>query len=161
MFSSIAADNFLLCAGIVPGKLWQQLALIFVGVSAGGIIAAGVFAFLAIIGVFPRLIGKTGTKKHIFLYDMVIIIGGMLGNIYDIYEFPILFGGNLFLSVFGLAVGIFVGCLVMSLAETLKTVPIINRRIHLTVGIQYVILAIAAGKLTGALIYFARSMGSS
>ena len=34
-------------------KLWQQLALIFIGASAGGVIAAGVFAFLAIIGVFP------------------------------------------------------------------------------------------------------------
>ena len=33
------------------------------GLCAGGIIAAGVFAFLAIIGVFPRLIGKTGSRS--------------------------------------------------------------------------------------------------
>ena len=59
-------------------KLWQQLALIFIGASVGGVIAAGVFAFLAIIGVFPRLIGKTGTKEHIYLYDMMIILGGVL-----------------------------------------------------------------------------------
>ena len=38
--------------GGVP--LWQNVALGFLGLSAGGIIAAGVFAFLAIIGVFPR-----------------------------------------------------------------------------------------------------------
>ena len=45
--------------------MFRNLALIFVGLSAGGIIAAGVFAFLVIIGVFPRLIGETGTKRHI------------------------------------------------------------------------------------------------
>ncbi len=140
--------------------LGQQAVLIFIGVSAGGMVAAGVFAFLAIIGVFPRLIGKTGTRHHIMLYDTVIILGGVLGNIYDIYEFPILFGGKIVLGIFGLSVGIFVGCLVMSLAETLKTVPILARRIHLAVGLQYIIFSIAAGKLCGALVYFAREMGS-
>ena len=67
----------------------RNAALLFVGLSAGGIIAAGVFAFLVIIGVFPRLIGKTGTKRHILLYGTVIVSGGVLGNIADLYEFPI------------------------------------------------------------------------
>ena len=102
--------------------MFRNLALIFVGLSAGGIIAAGVFAFLVIIGVFPRLIGEIGTKRHILLYGTVIVTGGVLGNIADLYEFPIPMAGfsSLFLGIFGLAVGIFVGCLVMSLAETLK-----------------------------------------
>lgn len=138
----------------------KQVALAFIGLSAGGVIAAGVFAFLAIIGVFPRLIGKTGTKRHILLYDTVIVAGGVTGNLLDLYEIPVNFGGNFLLAVFGLAVGIFVGCLVMSLAETLKTVPVINRRIGLAVGLQYVILAIAAGKLVGSLVYFAKGIGS-
>lgn len=141
-------------------SILQQAVLAFIGVSAGGVIAAGVFAFLAIIGVFPRLIGKTKTSRHILLYDTLIVIGGVLGNVLDIYEFPVLIGGNLILGIFGLAVGVFVGCLVMSLAETLKTVPVINRRIHLAVGLQYVILAIAVGKLLGALVYFTRGMSA-
>lgn len=131
----------------------------FLGLSAGGVIAAGVFAFLAIIGVFPRLIGKTHTNKHIFLYETVIIIGGILGNVSDIYEIPIHMGGNVFLGIYGLAVGIFVGCLVMSLAETLKALPVISRRIHLAVGLQYVILAIGLGKLIGSLVYFTGNFG--
>lgn len=146
---------------MIPGRLLQQVTLALAGVSAGGIIAAGVFAFLAIIGVFPRLIGKTRTKQHILLYDTLIVTGGVMGNVMDIYEFPILFGGNLLMGIFGLASGVFVGCLVMSLAETLKTLPVINRRIHLAVGLQYVILALALGKLFGSLVYFARGMGSS
>ena len=118
--------------------LLKGLFLMFLGLSAGGIIAAGVFAFLAIIGVFPRLIGKTRTNRHIFLYETVIIIGGVLGNVSDLYEFPLLMGGNMVLWIYGLAVGIFVGCLVMSLAETLKALPVISRRIHLAVGLQLV-----------------------
>lgn len=138
----------------------KLLFLVFFGLCAGGVIAAGIFAFLAIIGVFPRLIGKTGTHKHILLYETVIVLGGFFGNILDIYEFPINMGGNPAIAAFGLFVGIFVGCLVMSLAETLKALPVINRRLHLSVGIQYMILSIALGKLTGSLIFFTQGFGS-
>ena len=72
----------------------RQSLLVFIGLCAGGVIAAGVFAFLAIIGVFPRVIGKTGTSRHILLYETVIIIGGIFGNVLDIFEFPMLFGAR-------------------------------------------------------------------
>ena len=55
---------------LLNGKLWF---LGFFGLAAGGIIAAGIFAFLAIIGVFPRLMGKTGTKGKIMLFETCII----------------------------------------------------------------------------------------
>ena len=133
------------------------------GLAAGGIVAAGIFAFLVIIGVFPRLNGKTKTRGHILLYETLIVAGGILGNILDLYEFSIPLGsilGNGLLLIFGAASGIFVGCLVMSLAETLNTLPVITRRIHLAVGLQYIILAVALGKLTGSLLYFWNGIGS-
>lgn len=142
---------------------WKQWALFFSGLSAGGIVAAGVFAFLAIIGVFPRLIGKTKTRDHILLYETVIILGGTLGNLLDLYEFPVPLAGavgHVLLLIFGVAIGVFVGCLVMSLAETLNTLPVIVRRIHLAVGLQYIILAVALGKMAGSLWYFWEGMGS-
>ena len=89
----------------------------------------------------------------------MIIIGGVLGNVSDLYEFPLLMGGNMVLGIYGLAVGIFVGCLVMSLAETLKALPVISRRIHLAVGLQYLILSIGLGKLIGSLVYFSGNFG--
>lgn len=147
----------------------RWLILVFIGFCAGGVIAAGIFAFLAIIGVYPRLIGKTGTHRRILLYETVLIVGGTLGNLMDLYEIPIPIGdlqtgfpvlGSLLLGMFGLCVGIFVGCLVMSLAETLKALPVVSRRIHLSVGLQYLILAIALGKMCGALTYFINGMGS-
>lgn len=178
--------------------LLKRLFLAFFGLSAGSVIAAGVFAFLAIIGVFPRLIGKTNTKNHILLYETVIILGGTAGNVMYLFKLPVplsrlapagfgavssalasfepagsglasfgsagsgtaALGLSVFgLAVFGLAVGVFVGCLIMSLAETLKTLPVISRRIHLTVGLQWLILGIALGKCFGALLYFSRKMG--
>lgn len=144
-------------AGLSGLPWWQALVLGLLGLSAGGVIAAGVFAFLAIIGVFPRLMGRTRTK-HILLYETLIVLGGILGNISDIYELPIHMGGNLALGIFGMTSGIFVGCLVMSLAETLKALPVINRRIGLAVGLQYVILAVALGKLAGSLVYFVKGL---
>ncbi|HIZ78484.1 MAG TPA: stage V sporulation protein AB [Candidatus Lachnoclostridium stercorigallinarum] len=141
----------------------KRLFLAFAGFSAGGVTAAGVFAFLAMIGVFPRLIGKTGTGRHICLYETALIIGGIAGNVSDILEYPVRLGegmpGQLILGTAGLAVGIFVGCLVMSLAETLKALPTISRRIRLAVGLQYVILSVALGKTVGALVYFAERFG--
>ncbi len=148
--------------------LLKWLFLVFFGLSAGSIIAAGVFAFLAIIGVFPRLIGKTRTKAHILLYETVIILGGTAGNAVDLFRFHPDAGGTSALSgglvhaalaAIGLAVGVFVGCLIMSLAETLKTLPVISRRIRLTEGLQWLVLGIAAGKCLGALLYFSRGMG--
>lgn len=125
------------------------------GFCAGSVIAAGIFAFLATIGAFPRLIGKTKTKKHIMLYETLMIIGGTLGCILSFKQPLMLIKSNLFLTIAGLSFGIFVGCLVMSLSETLKAFPVICRRIHLAIGIQYVIIALGAGKLISSLIYFA------
>ena len=137
-------------------KMWL---LTFAGLGAGVVIAAGIFAFLAIIGVFPRLIGVTHTVEHVKLYETLLILGGTWGNLADLYSVAFPFPGNVVLTVCGISIGIFVGCLVMALAETLKALPVLNRRIRLAVGLQYVILAVAAGKAFGAAIYFLRGFG--
>lgn len=133
----------------------KQLLLVFIGLSAGGVISAGIFAFLTTIGVIPRLIGKTKTtrKWQIILYENVLVLGGVLGNLLDLHKFSIP-GNQFFMGLFGLCTGIFIGCLVMSLAETLKALPIMNRRVGLAVGIQYVVLSIALGKVFGSMVYF-------
>lgn len=141
--------------------LSKQAALIFMGLSFGGVIAAGIFAFLAIIGVFPRLIGVTHTRKQVILYETLLILGGTAGNLMDLYYVPIAGFGRFFLFLWGVASGIFVGCLVMSLAETLKALPVLGRRLRLAVGIQYVILSIALGKFAGAMLYFTKGFGGN
>lgn len=124
-----------------------------IGLCAGGVIAAGVFAFIVTIGVVVRLIGKTHTAKHIRLVEDCIVLGGAAGNIVNLYKIPVP-GGMTVLALLGVGAGIFVGCLIMSLAETLNALPVLSRRIRLATGLQYVILSMAAGKGIGALLYF-------
>ena len=151
----------------------EQVLLFFIGISAGSVIAAGIFAFLAIIGIFPRIIGMTGTTGHIYLCETMMVIGGILGNLIDLYpiadisERMMADSGGIggirtgLVVLVGLSIGGFVGCLVMSLAETLKALPVLSRRIHLAVGLQYVILGIAAGKVLGAMVYFFYGFGGA
>lgn len=132
----------------------RQAFLFLTGISAGGIVAAGIFAFLAVIGIFPRLIDYTGERSHILLCETMMILGGVWGCVVDLYQIPLMIGSSIFLWIFGSATGVFVGALVMSLAETLKAFPVFSRRANFGTGIQYVITAIAVGKCFGSLIYF-------
>ena len=63
------------------------------------------------------------------------------------------------MAVFGLSAGVFVGCLIMSLAETLDAVPVMNRRMRLSVGFQFIILSLAVGKCAGALMSVLTGIG--
>ena len=67
---------------------------------------------------------------------------------------------QIFLLTGGVSVGIFTGCLVMSLAETLKALPTFSRRIRLSVGLPWLIAAIAAGKCGGSILYFWKRMAA-
>ncbi len=128
----------------------KSLFLAICGFSAGGVIAAGLFAFITVIGVIPRLAGKTHTARFSRLYEDCIVLGAGFGNGVQLFGWR-LFGGNPVMAVFGLCAGIFVGCLIMSLAETLDALPVMNRRLKLAVGFQFIILSLALGKCAGAL----------
>ena len=79
--------------------MYGKLALCFIGLSSGGVIAAGIFAFLAIIGVFPRLIGVTHTRCHVILYETLLILGGTAGNLMDLFHLPLAGAGTAFLAL--------------------------------------------------------------
>lgn len=138
--------------------LLKLIFLAFFGVCAGGIVAAGVFAFITTIGLVPRLAGKTHTAKRLRRYEDCITVGATVGNLISLYSLRLPVESVLIKtvtgSIFGVFSGIFVGCLVLSLAETLNALPTVNRRIHLAVGMQYVILSLAMGKALGAFCYF-------
>lgn len=131
----------------------MNLLQVIIGFSAGAVIAAGVFAFLTTVGVLTRIAGKTGTKKHIRLYEDCIVVGAAVGNYVNLAQ-PKMYLSNIETAIFGGFSGIFVGCLIMSLAETIDTLPVIVRNMRIKKGIQYVILSIAIGKMIGAFIYF-------
>lgn len=130
-----------------------------VGFCAGAVVAAALFAFVVTIGLVVRIIGKCHLSGHSHLFEDCIAIGATAGNLYYFNKWN-LPGGALVLAVFGAFSGIYVGCLVMALAETVNAVPVMSRRLRLTVGLQYLILSVAVGKAVGALVYFAYGFAS-
>ena len=54
----------------------------------------------------------------------------------------------------GIAVGVFVGCQAVALAEILNVFPIMFRRMKLKKGLSLALTAMALGKVAGSLFYF-------
>ena len=133
--------------------MWVQVLMAVIGLSAGMVVAAGLFSFISELGVVSDFADRTHTGEHILLYENSVALGGILGNIFFLYGIRIPFGGWL-LPVFGLFGGIFVGCWSMALAEILDVFPIFVRRVKLLRGIKYVILGVALGKGIGAFVFF-------
>lgn len=134
--------------------MWaREVLLAVIGLSAGLIVAGGLFAFIASLGVVSDIADRTHTGSKILLYEDATTLGGILGNLVFIYRIPIP-GGTVLQIVVGLFTGIFVGCWALSLAETLNVFPIFIRRVKLVRCVPYIILGIAIGKGIGSLIYF-------
>jgi len=139
--------------------MWiQNLFLAVVGVSAGVIVAGGLFSFIIGLGVISDFADRTHTGERILLYEDSVALGGMLGNIVWIYEIGLPVGvagtfGEFIALFFGLFSGIFVGCWAMALAEMLDVFPIFIRRFKIIKYVPYMIVAVAVGKGIGALIF--------
>lgn len=127
--------------------------LILLGLGAGVVISGAVFAFIAIIGVVPRLAVKTKTERYIKLYEEAIIAGGIFGVFTIMYDYYIPIG-VVPVIILGTCIGIFYGCLAVSLAEVLNVIPILSRRTRLYKGLKYFIIALALGKAAGSMLYY-------
>ena len=131
----------------------NSIVLVLLGLFSGLVVATAVVAFITAVGVVPRLAQKTKTERYSRVYEVAITLGGLAGTVFSFWQFNLPLG-NVLVAVFGLAGGIFFGALAMSLAEVLNVIPILMRRTRLKSGLFYLVIAIALGKLTGALIYF-------
>ena len=123
----------------------------------GTVISAAVFALIASTGVITRMAGKTHTAKHVRTYETAVVIGGILWNVIWVFSVRIPLKAEIYQSlqfVMSLAQGIFVGCLAVSLAEALNATAIFARRVELKVGLSFVILAVAVGKVLASVIQF-------
>ncbi|MCJ7856567.1 stage V sporulation protein AB [Lachnospiraceae bacterium NSJ-143] len=130
----------------------KTLILIVIAFSSGVVIAGGVFAFIAVIGIVPRMAQRTHTENKIVLYENAIITGGVFGCLTMVFDFNIPIGYFSIIPAF--AIGIFVGSLAVSIAEVLNVVPVFMRRASLKTGLGLFVASIAFGKMFGSLIYF-------
>ncbi len=157
----------------------KQILLAIIGVSSGLIVSAGVFTVLISVGLIPRFAGKMHVARKIFVLEEMVVLGTLTGGFFSIFsEWGMvgklvrehqLFGGSategvwnmigtIFLIMFGVFAGIFVGCLALAIAEMLNTIPVFARRIGFRHGLGIAILTVALGKLIGSLIYFTQQV---
>ena len=131
----------------------KELFLVFYGTASGVLVSAGVFAFIAAIGIVPRMAWRTGTRQYIRLYEDAIVLGGLWGTTAMFVDYRLPSWGWLS-ALFALLTGIFTGVLAMALTEVLNVMPILMRRARLTKGLPWIILAFALGKVIGSLAYY-------
>ena len=133
--------------------MWEQIAMGFLGLCAGGVVASAAVAFLIGLGIIPRYAGITHTADKILLYEDSMMLGALAGNVFYVFRLHIPLGvwG---LGIYGLFSGIFLGGWILALAEMADIFPIVARRIKLKHGIPIIIVAIALGKIVGSLWFF-------
>jgi stage V sporulation protein AB len=131
----------------------RELFLVFFGISSGLLVSAGVFAFIAAIGIVPRMAWRTKTRHFIRFYEDMIVLGGVWGTTAMFVDYRLLHWNWAILAV-SLLEGVFVGVLAMALTEVLNVMPILMRRTRLTRGLRWIIPAFALGKVAGSLIYY-------
>ena len=128
---------------------------------AGVGVSAGTFAFILVIGVVPRIMGRMEIKD-VVLIENVIVLGVVLGNISSTFEVIVYNSnfqymdvlGHAVMILYGISTGVFVGCISVALAEILHTFPILFRRFNLSKGLKLVIFSMAIGKVVGCIYYF-------
>ncbi len=133
--------------------MWAQVAMGFLGLCAGGIVASAAVAFLIGLGIIPRYAGITHTGDKILLYEDSMMLGAVLGNVFYVFRLHLPLGAW-GLGIYGLFSGIFLGGWILALAEMAKIFPVIVRRIRFKHGIPLVVAAIALGKISGSLWFF-------
>ena len=142
--------------------MWvKHIFLSLFGFSAGLSIAAGTFAFIIMIGVIPRIIGRSHTGEHIMCYENAVLLGGVIGNILSVFldlRIPL---GRPLLIIFGFCAGIFVGSVAVALAEILQALPILFRRVKVKEGLPWLMIFMALGKMVGGFLYFFENLAAN
>lgn len=134
--------------------MWiEQMVMAFLGLGGGFLVAAGVVALLVGLGIITRFTGITRTAAHSRLYESAILFGALGGDLLTVYQFSVP-AGRIGLALLGLSAGIYVGGWIMALAEVVNIFPIFARRVGMTKGASFLVIAIALGKTVGSLLFF-------
>ena len=131
----------------------ESLFLAFVGLSAGGIVAAGLVGLSIGLSIIPRYAGITHTGDKIFWYENATMLGVFLGNLLCLFSWELPFG-RIGLAIFGVFTGMYLGSWILALAEIADIFPIMARRLKLQKGMVWIIISVALGKWLGSWLYF-------
>jgi stage V sporulation protein AB len=133
--------------------IWRQLFSGLIGFSGGAIVAGGVVALMVGLGIITRFIGITHTAGSVKFCEDAILLGAVAGNVVTTFDMTWSMGAWM-TGVAGFFMGIFVGGWIMALAEIIHIFPVFCRRLGITKGLGGIVVALAAGKTAGSMLYF-------
>ncbi|TXC93475.1 stage V sporulation protein AB [Metabacillus litoralis] len=131
----------------------SNIILMIVGLSGGLVVGSGFVAFLAVLGIIPRLTQLTKTYRLIHVYEWAIILGAVIVGWMSLRNTE-LFQSELWLIPIGLLCGVFIGMLAAALTEVLNVFPILAKRIGFGEKIIILLMAIVLGKIVGSLFHW-------
>ncbi|GAA0296783.1 stage V sporulation protein AB [Gracilibacillus halotolerans] len=126
---------------------------IVIGLGSGLIVGAGFVAFLAVLGIIPRLVQISKFRASLTGCQNVVVIGSLLGLFITFTDYTLTLPYVLVL-IWGLIQGMFVGMLAAALTEILNVFPILMKRIRLDNFIQWLIMSLVIGKIIGSLFHW-------
>lgn len=132
------------------------LSVLLVGLAWGIAVGAGFVAFLAVLGIIPRLTQLTKTQNKLHFYEVSVVAGAISGAWVSFYD-VVIYAPGIILVIIGIFSGTFNGMLAAALTEVLNVFPILAKRIGIHGKIVYLLMAIVLGKIIGSLfqwIYF-------
>lgn len=120
----------------------------------GGVLVGGAYAaFITMLQILPRLIQLTKTRRYLMFYEILFISSSISFTL--IYFFEVYLRLNtVFVMLFGLFSGIFLGLFSSALAETLNVLPIISKKFKIKKHMKIIFFSLLFGKVSGALYYF-------
>lgn len=130
-----------------------MIALAALASAAEGLaVGAGLGALIVVLAIGVRLAAVTETPRWAGAYQWALACGAIAAAAYEAYPFNL--RGPTALAVgLGLGMGLFVGLLVAGLAETVAALPMLGRMFGLRAFLPRLVVAVALGKLLGAVIW--------
>lgn len=133
----------------MAGKLVAGFAALSAGLVAGGALCALYIA----LGVFTKPARRLGLNPTNGVGGAAAAAGAAAGAAITLFDirWPI---GGFFAGASGLFAGVYTGVLIACLAEVADSIPLLRRFGVSVRSIVWILLAFAAGKLLGSLVYW-------
>lgn len=110
-------------------------------------------AFLAVLGIIPRLVQLTKSVHYVKAYEWAVIAGALTGSWFSLRD-TVLSISSFWIIPLGLLCGVFVGMLSAALTEVLNVLPVLAKRIGVDGKIIVLLMALVLGKVLGSLFHW-------
>ncbi|CAG9622359.1 stage V sporulation protein AB [Sutcliffiella rhizosphaerae] len=127
--------------------------VVFLGLAGGLAVGSGFVAFLAVLGIIPRLTQLTKTIKYLHGYEWGVICGALFGSWISLNSVSFHLPSIIAIPI-GMFCGIFIGLLAAALTEVLNVLPILAKRIGVDGHMAILLMAIVFGKIIGSLYHW-------